>query len=164
MANKTARRLRKNPTEAEQRLWSRLRRRQLDGYFFRRQAPIGVFVVDFVRAERKLVIEVDGGQRARQIRRDAKRTAWLESQGYEVIRFWNNDVLGNTDGVVETILAVLRQEETHPLLLLGLRRPTGGTDDDRPGADDEDRFDVGPLRHGRSPRAGTYSLPLDEGA
>ena len=107
MASKTARRLRKNPTEAEQRLWSRLRRRQLDGHFFRRQAPIGRYVVDFVCAERKLVVEVDGGQHARQIRRDAKRTAWFESLGYEVIRFWNNEVLRQTDAVEEAIREVV---------------------------------------------------------
>ena len=109
MRTEIARELRSNSTEAGKRLWSRLRRRQLEGFYIRRQAPIGRYVVDFVCAERKIIIEVDGGQHAEQIAQDAKRTAWLESQGYEVMRFWNNDVLENTNGVVETILERLRQ-------------------------------------------------------
>ena len=102
-----ARRLRKTPTEAETRLWSRLRRRQIDGHRFRRQVPLGSYVVDFACLEARLMVEVDGGQHAERIDADAARTAWLEGRGYRVLRFWNNDVLANTDGVVETIRAAL---------------------------------------------------------
>ena len=106
MANERARRLRTRPTEAERKLWSVLRSRQLDGFRFRRQAPIGRFIVDFVCLERKLVVEADGGQHAESLADDA-RTAWLESQGFRVIRFWNNDVLANIDGVADTIRRAL---------------------------------------------------------
>jgi very-short-patch-repair endonuclease len=105
MASPLARKLRRAPTGAEIRLWSRLRRKQLDGFRFRRQHPLGSYVVDFFCAEAKLVIEVDGGQHAD----DSKaRTLWLEARGYRVIRFWNNEALGNTDGVLQTILVALR--------------------------------------------------------
>jgi len=103
-----ARALRKAPTEAERRLWSRLRRGQLDGCRFRRQAPIGRYIVDFVCFERRLVVEIDGGQHALRARADGARTAWLESQGFTVVRFWNHEVLGNTDGVVEALCVALR--------------------------------------------------------
>ncbi len=104
MVSKTARLLRKNLTEAEQRLWSRLRRNQLHGYRFRRQRPIGPYIVDFVCLEASRIIEVDGGQHAEQIAKDKVRTRFLEKEGFRVIRFWNNDVLANTDGVVKSIL------------------------------------------------------------
>jgi very-short-patch-repair endonuclease len=109
-----ARRLRLTPTDAEIRLWSRLRRRQLDGFRFRRQHPLGPYVVDFFCAEAKLVVEVDGGQHAED---DAARTRWIEARGYRVVRFWNNDVLANTDGVLRTILHALRAAP-HPDLPL----------------------------------------------
>jgi len=102
----TARNLRQNPTEAEKRLWSRLRRKQLGGYRFRRQSPIGGYVVDFVCPSRKIIIEVDGGQHSAS--RDADRTKWLEGEGYRVLRYWNHDVLENTDGVLNDILSNLR--------------------------------------------------------
>ena len=104
--NKTtrARELRKNPTDAERRLWRTLRYRQVLGCRFRRQAEIGPYIVDFVCFEKRLVIEVDGGQHAGQEEYDAGRTAWLESQGFRVIRFWNNQVLEEIDGVQEVIL------------------------------------------------------------
>jgi very-short-patch-repair endonuclease len=111
MANEIARQLRKNLTAAEQTLWSRLRFKQLECHSFRRQAPIGDYVVDFVCFARKLIVEVDGGQHAAQAERDTLRTAWLKSQGFRVIRFWNNEVQDNADGVVETILAALQD---HP--------------------------------------------------
>ena len=107
MASPLARKLRATPTDAELRLWSQLRRKQLDGFRFRRQHPLGHYVVDFFCAEAKLIIEVDGGQHAEE---SATRENWLKARGYRVMRFWNNDVLGNTDGVVETILAALRAD------------------------------------------------------
>jgi very-short-patch-repair endonuclease len=100
--NRFARTLRRNATDAETKLWQRLRNRQLGGLKFRRQATIGYHVVDFLCAEKRLVVELDGGQHT--LERDAGRTAQLEALGYRVIRFWNNDALGNTDGVLETIL------------------------------------------------------------
>jgi very-short-patch-repair endonuclease len=108
MVSDRARQLRKNLTDAERRLWARLRRRQLDGCQFRRQAPIGPYIVDFACFSRRLVVEVDGGQHALRMGQDAKRTAWLESQGFEVLRLWNNDVLANTDAVVGAVLDALR--------------------------------------------------------
>jgi very-short-patch-repair endonuclease len=90
-----ARKLRLTPTDAEIRLWSRLRGKQLAGFRFRRQHPLGPYVVDFFCAEAKLIVEVDGGQHADD---GEARTRWLEARGYRVIRFWNNDVLANTEG------------------------------------------------------------------
>ena len=108
MANESARRLRKNPTEAEKRLWSVLRKRGLEGARFRRQAPLGRYIVDFLCLDARLVVEVDGGQHAIEAARDAERTRWLESQGFRVLRFWNDEVLQNLDGVAEVIAGALR--------------------------------------------------------
>jgi very-short-patch-repair endonuclease len=105
MASPLARRLRLTPTDAETRLWSRLRKKQLDGFGFRRQHPLGPYVADFVCAEARLIVEVDGGQHAEE---DDTRTRWLEGRGYRVIRFWNSDVLANTEGVLLAILDALR--------------------------------------------------------
>jgi len=104
-----ARALRKSQTEAERALWRELRRKQLDGAKFRRQEPIGALVADFVCFERGLIVELDGGHHNEeaQFSRDSARTAWLESQGFTVLRFWNNDVLGNIEGVMETIKTAL---------------------------------------------------------
>ena len=88
-----ARELRKNPTEAERALWKHLRMRQFIGCKFRRQQAIGPYIVDFVSFERRVIIELDGGQHSQQVAYDAERTAWLEAQGYRVLRFWNNQVL-----------------------------------------------------------------------
>ncbi|OGA38790.1 MAG: hypothetical protein A3G24_16840 [Betaproteobacteria bacterium RIFCSPLOWO2_12_FULL_62_13] len=99
-----ARTLRKHLTEAEQRLWQELKRRQLAGMKFRRQQLIGPFIVDFVCFERRVIVEVDGGQYAEQSQYDADRTRWLEAQGYRVLRFWNNEVLAQTDAVAQAIL------------------------------------------------------------
>jgi len=107
MASPLARRLRATATDAEIRLWSRLRRKQLEGFRFRRQHPMGPYVVDFFCADAMLIIEVDGGQHADSAT-DAIRTRWLEQRGYRVIRFWNNDVLANTEGVLFSILEALR--------------------------------------------------------
>ncbi len=102
-----ARHLRREQTDAEIRLWSRLRERRLAGFRFRRQFPIGNFIVDFCCRERRLVIEVDGGHHLEQVESDRKRTELLEARGYIVLRFWNTDVLANTDGVLEEILNAL---------------------------------------------------------
>jgi very-short-patch-repair endonuclease len=98
-----AKRLRIDMTDAERLLWSRLRRKQLHGHMFRHQAPIPPYIVDFACLTIKLVIEVDGGQHNVNKVADDRRTAWLESQGYKVMRFWNNEVLQNLDGVLEAI-------------------------------------------------------------
>jgi very-short-patch-repair endonuclease len=108
MASPLARSLRNAPTDAEIRLWAQLRRKQLGGFRFRRQQPIGAYVVDFFCPEAKLVIEVDGGQHSDQVAMDDIRSRWLEARGYRVIRFWNNEVLSNTEGVVLAILDALR--------------------------------------------------------
>ena len=94
-------------TDAEKTLWQHLRFRQLDGYKFRRQCPIGSYIVDFVCFERKLIIELDGRQHAEQIVYDSKRTAWFQSEGFQVLRFWNNQVLSETDSVLNAIINVL---------------------------------------------------------
>jgi very-short-patch-repair endonuclease len=99
----TAKRLRKNSTDAEKALWLHLRAKQFRGVKFRRQAPIGRYVVDFVCHARKLVIEVDGGQHAADKSRDQERELWLTEQGYSIMRFWNNEILENIEGVLEKI-------------------------------------------------------------
>jgi very-short-patch-repair endonuclease len=104
MDTKTARELRNNLTDAERCLWHELKRRQIAGMKFRRQQPIGHFIVDFVCFERRVIVEVDGGQHAEQLHYDKRRTRWLEAQGYRVLRFWNNDVLANTEAVAQAIL------------------------------------------------------------
>jgi len=109
MPNQRARRLRRSSTDAERRMWSALRDRRLMKYKFRRQHPLGDLVVDFACTEYQLVIEVDGGQHSDNSA-DQRRTAWLEDQGWKVFRFWNNDVLANTNGVIETILRALQAE------------------------------------------------------
>ena len=96
-----ARRLRVTMTDAERKLWRTLRDRQVDGLKFRRQHPIGPYVLDFLCEERRLAVELDGGQHTAD--KDAVRTAWLADHGVRVIRFWNNDVLTNLPGVVEMI-------------------------------------------------------------
>jgi very-short-patch-repair endonuclease len=101
-----ARSLRKAMTEAEKKLWWMLRGRQLDGWKFRRQHPVGPYVADFACVERRLIVEADGGQHAGS-QSDVQRTAWLEGQGWRVIRFWNNDILGNMEGVMGEILSAL---------------------------------------------------------
>ena len=108
MASPVARRLRVNLTYAEQRLWERLRRKQFNGIHFRRQQPIASYVVDFYCHEARLIIELDGGQHSEQNEKDAARTPELKSLGFHVIRFWNNDVLKNMDGVLERIAEELR--------------------------------------------------------
>jgi very-short-patch-repair endonuclease len=101
-------------TDAEQHLWQYLKRRQIATVKFRRQEPIGEFIVDFVCFERGVIVELDGGQHAEQLAYDEQRTVWLESQGFCVLRFWNNDVLANTEAVVETILRIIEKRRLPP--------------------------------------------------
>lgn len=104
-----ANQLRKSMTEAEQRLWQRLRNRQL-GVKFRRQHPFQGYILDFVCLDQGLVVEVDGSQHADATARDAVRTNALERAGFRVLRFWNNEVLTQTDAVVECIMRELTEE------------------------------------------------------
>ncbi len=99
----TSRELRRNSTDAERLLWKYLKAKQLEGLKFRRQEQIGHFIVDFVCYERNIIVEADGGQHAQETEKDAQRTAWLNSQGFTVLRFWNNEIFENIEGVVETI-------------------------------------------------------------
>ena len=99
-----ARELRKNLTDAENLLWQQLRCRQIAGYKFRRQASIGRYIVDFVCFEKRLIVEVDGSQHAEHVEYDNERSGWLESQGFTIVRFWNNEVIEDTETVLETIL------------------------------------------------------------
>ena len=105
---KRAQHLRNNATDAERRLWRHLSRRRLGGHKFSRQMAVGPFICDFLCRERGLVVELDGGQHADRTVEDATRTAFLERNGLTVLRFWNNDVLGNLEGVLITIQAALR--------------------------------------------------------
>ena len=100
-----ARELRQNSTPQEIMLWTLLRNRQYKNYKFRRQYPIGNYIVDFICREKRLIIELDGGQHnePNNIEYDNERTEFLKSKGYKVIRFWNNDVDNNIEGVFEVI-------------------------------------------------------------
>ena len=102
-----ARTLRREQTEAEHKLWQRLRGGQLDGAKFRRQHPIGRFIADFCCLERGLVVELDGAQHAQRAEQDRERTAFLEGAGYRVLRFWNGDVLRRQEAVLKVIARVL---------------------------------------------------------
>ncbi len=104
-----ARNLRHNQTTAEELLWARLRNRQLGGHKFRRQVPLGRFIVDLACYDSRLVVEVDGGQHAESEAEDAARTAWLESRGFRVLRFWNNEVQENLEGILCRILEELEE-------------------------------------------------------
>ena len=96
-------------TDAEQKLWSHIRKKQLNGYKFRRQQPIGPFVVDFVCLPKKLILEIDGGQHNSEecIKTDNQRTIYLESKGFTILRFWNNEIFDNIQGVLEQIINTL---------------------------------------------------------
>ena len=110
-AASAAKRLRTNSTDAERKLWSRLRDRRLLDFKFVRQQPVGPYVADFACREADLIVELDGGQHAedQNVRRDAERTAVLAEHGYRVLRFWNNDVLTNIDGVQQVIAEQLQK-------------------------------------------------------
>ncbi|MBT9540433.1 endonuclease domain-containing protein [Thiobacillus sp.] len=98
-----ARQLRTTQTDSESLLWLHLRAHRLSGLKFRRQQPIGVYIVDFLCADKKLIVELDGGQHQERIEYDAARDAWLKSEGYVVLRYWNNEVMGNLEEVLEDI-------------------------------------------------------------
>jgi len=105
----TARRLRANATDIEDRLWRRLKRLPIHGSHFRRQVPLGPYIADFACMAARLVIEVDGSQHgdAHHVARDLDRTRWLEKRGYRVIRFWNSEVSQDMDGVLAAIHAAI---------------------------------------------------------
>lgn len=104
-----SRKLRANQTDAETKLWHRIRNRQISGFKFVRQEPIGNYICDFVCRDQCLVVEVDGGQHL-ESKSDETRDVWLAGQGYRVMRFWNNDVLSNIDGVLTMLDKALRED------------------------------------------------------
>ncbi|MGY3040271.1 very-short-patch-repair endonuclease [Rhodanobacter sp. TND4EL1] len=109
-----ARDLRQAMTDAEQKLWYRLRNRQLCGHKFRRQHEIDHYIVDFVCNDAMLIIELDGGQHVEQQEYDERRTRYLEAKGYCVLRFWNNEALMNIESVLEVILEAATKAAPHP--------------------------------------------------
>jgi very-short-patch-repair endonuclease len=102
-AHARARTLRHNMTEAERRVWQILRSHGMNGYKFRRQVPIGRYIADFACHEARLIVEIDGGQHDRSSPQEAERSGFLQNEGYRILRFWNNEVLANPDGVHQTI-------------------------------------------------------------
>jgi very-short-patch-repair endonuclease len=108
-----ARQMRKNPTDAERLVWRALRGRRFAHFKFRRQASIGKYIVDFVCFEKKLVLELDGGQHAEAEQQawDSTRTAWLESQGFIVLQFWDHDVLKDWESIEQAIWQQLHRDE-----------------------------------------------------
>jgi very-short-patch-repair endonuclease len=110
-STRISRELRANPTDAETKLWNRIRNRQISGFKFVRQEPIGRYICDFVCREQYVVVEVDGGQHL-ESKRDEIRDFYLAEQGYRVMRFWNNDVLSNIDGVLIALDEELREAAT----------------------------------------------------
>ncbi|OIO01882.1 hypothetical protein AUJ67_03670 [Candidatus Desantisbacteria bacterium CG1_02_49_89] len=111
-----SRNLRNNPTDAERHLWKYLARRQIEGLKFRRQAPIGRYVADFVCFERKVIVELDGSQHSESVK-DRERDKWLTGQGFTVLRFWDNEVFQNTEGVLELIRLKILSPHLNPLPL-----------------------------------------------
>ncbi len=101
--------LRRNMTDAERAIWYAVRDRRLAGCKFRAQSTLGPFVADFLCVERRLIVEIDGGQHNEEV--DAARTRYLKRRGYRVIRFWNNDVLQNLDGVLQVLLMKLEEQK-----------------------------------------------------
>ena len=108
-----ARRLRRDMTEAEERLWSELRGRRLDGLKFRRQVPVAAYVADFLCAEAMLIVEVDGSQHA-DSKRDAIRDSELKLRGFRILRFWNDEVLRELDSVCNTIIVFAHDRSLQP--------------------------------------------------
>ncbi|HKT30034.1 endonuclease domain-containing protein [Dyella sp.] len=109
-----ARTLRRNTTDAERLLWRHLRDRRLSGWKFRRQHEIDRYIVDFVCPDARVIVELDGGQHLQQVERDEERTRRLAAIGYRVLGFWNDDVLKNTDAVLEVILEAVARAVPHP--------------------------------------------------
>jgi very-short-patch-repair endonuclease len=109
MPSDRARKLRKDLTEAERFAWAKLRDRRFADYKFRRQVPLGSYIIDFVCFEKKLIVELDGGQHAEQQHYDAQRTEWLQTQGFRVLRFWNHEVLQDWEVVEEAIWRGLQE-------------------------------------------------------
>ena len=115
-----AKTLRKNTTRSERLLWKNLRAKQMQGIKFRRQEPIGHYVVDFVCFEKQVMVEVDGSQHMAEAARDKERERWLEEQGFRILRFWNNEVLRNLQGVLEIIrLNCLNHPPSDPPIKVG---------------------------------------------
>jgi len=110
-----SKRLRRDETNAERKLWLHLRDRQINGAKFRRQQPIGRYIVDFFCAEYRLVIELDGGQHVDQIQADKRRTEFLNKAGYQVLRFWDNEVLTSIDAVLQRIADAMNPPHPDPL-------------------------------------------------
>jgi len=108
-----AKRMRREPTDAERKLWSILRAKRLVGWKFKRQQQIDHYIVDFVCFSARLIVEADGSQHAENLT-DEARTAYLEGQGFNVLRFWNTDILTNSDGVATAILAALETPLPNP--------------------------------------------------
>jgi len=106
---KLARANRKTQTDAEKLLWKHLRRRHFDNTRFRRQQPVGSYIPDFISFRARIVIELDGGQHSQTIVQDHERDKWFEKQGFQVLRFWNNEVIGNTEAVLKIILQELQK-------------------------------------------------------
>jgi len=96
--------LRKNLTDAEQKLWQKLRKQQINDHKFRRQFVLGNYIVDFICLDKRLIVEVDGGQHMDNVDYDLQRDEWLKSQNFKVLRFWNNQVLNEIDSVLEVIV------------------------------------------------------------
>jgi very-short-patch-repair endonuclease len=109
-----ARKLRQEQTDAEKTFWNQVKDRRLEGHKFRRQVPIDPYIVDFMCLEKRLVVEIDGGQHDENRAKDDHRTRYIEQQGFRVIRFWNNDVLQNMPGVLEIVLASLGRRPAAP--------------------------------------------------
>ena len=118
---KLQRRLRSNMTDAEQRLWRFLRRKQVSNFKFRRQHPFGDYIIDFVCLEAMLAVEVDGGQHNAHQLEDKVRTEYLKGAGFRVLRFWNNEVLSDTDSVTTVIWRALQELDPIPTLALPLK-------------------------------------------
>ena len=106
---KFAKRMRHQPTNAETLIWTALRGARLQGFKFKRQQPIGSYIVDFVCFKHCVIIEIDGGQHGDEISKDQARSNWLQSQGFRILRFWNNEVIERQDDVLESILRALRE-------------------------------------------------------
>jgi very-short-patch-repair endonuclease len=114
MSRQHARDLRKNMTDAERFVWQRIRYRQMGGHKFRRQVELGSYIVDFVCLARRLIVELDGGQHAEQHEYDAVRDAWLRSQGFDILRFWNHEAMRDWDAVEEVIMRSLGKSAPPP--------------------------------------------------